>query len=192
MIFLFVGDLPSITEPPTDTTVNRGNGTTFTCSAIGNGTLNITWRLPSGEIVFTGQDMMEEWSVNSSLTIGDITADDGGIYVCIVLNEAGVTEARAVLYVSLYISGELIGLNTTSGSVENITCMIEGFPVSYHWEKMPGDDNMIVNYSIVSIGRTLQFNPVEFGDEGVYHCVGHSGMGDGLISDDVTVTSEPF
>ena len=190
MIVLLVGDLPSITEPPTDTTVNRGNGTTFTCSARQWNT-DITWRLPSGEIVFT-DPKMEEWTVNSSLTIGDITADDGGIYVCTVLNEAGVTEARAVLSVSLYISGELIGLNTTSGSVENITCMIEGFPVSYHWEKMPGDDDMIVNYSIVSIGRTLQFNPVEFGDEGVYHCVGHSGVGDGLTSDDVTVTSEPF
>lgn len=137
--------------------------------------------------MFTGQDMMEEWSVNSSLTIEDITVDDGGSYVCTVSNEAGVTEARAVLSVSLYISGEPVGLNTTSGSVENITCIIEGFPVSYHWEKY---DDMMINYTVVSIGQILQFDPVEFGDEGVYRCVGHSGVGDVLTSTDITVASE--
>lgn len=128
-------------------------------------------------------------AVNSSLAIEDITADDGGSYVCSVSNEAGVTEATAVLSVSLYVSGEVVGLNTTSGSVENITCLIEGFPISYHWEKL---DDMIINYRLVSIGRVLQFNPVGFGDEGEYRCVGNSGVGDVLTSDEITVSSESF
>lgn len=176
-----------------NTTESRGNGTTFTCSAVGNGTLTIIWRLPNGEKVDTGQDMTDEWSVNSSLTIEDITVEDGGSYVCIVMNEAGETEATAVLFVTLYISGEQVGLNTISGSVENITCMIEGYPIIYQWEKIDfatGDDDMTDSYSLVSVERVLQFNPVEFGDEGVYRCVGHSGMGDSLTSDEITITSE--
>ena len=191
-------DPPDITEPPADTTEGRGNTTIFSCSAVGNGTLNVTWRLPTGEMVYTGQDMVNVWSVNSSLTVVDITADDGGNYTCIVGNEAGETEATAVLTVRLYMSEEQVGLNTTNGTFENITCVIEGFPISYVWKKM---DDIILgsgsgmmmpedNYSSVSTGRVLEFNPVVFGDEGVYRCVASSDVGDDLVSDAVTVTSE--
>ncbi|CAI8037869.1 Tyrosine-protein kinase-like otk, partial [Geodia barretti] len=34
-----------ITEPPIDSVEERGNSVTFYCTAVGNGTLNITWRL---------------------------------------------------------------------------------------------------------------------------------------------------
>lgn len=178
-----------------NTTESRGDETTFICSAVGNGTLSIIWRLPNGETVDTGQDMMDEWNVDSSLSIVDITVEDGGSYLCIVLNEAGETEATAMLFVNLYTSGELVGLNTISGSVENITCMIEGYPITYQWEKMDlatGDENMTNNYSLVSVEQVLQFNPVEFGDEGVYRCVGHSDVGDSLTSNEISVTSELF
>ena len=234
-----------------DTVESRGNNATFTCSAVGNGTLDITWRLPSGEIVYTDQYMENEWSITSSLSVTDITADDGGNYTCIVGNEVGEIEATAVLSVSLYISGEQVNLNTMNGALESITCMIEGFPVMYSWEKMDdfiassgsgvsdssssgvsssgsgisgsgsgisgsgsgisgsgsgsgvsssgsgsgsssgscGSGVISDQYNEVSTGRVLEFDPVTFGDEGVYRCVAHSDIGDELVSDAVTVTS---
>ena len=136
--------------------------------------------------MYTGQDIENGWTVNSSLTVNNITADDGGYYTCIAENEAGFTEASALLYVRLYVSEPQVGLNTTSGSVENITCTIEGFPINYTWEKLEG-----MNYSRVFTGRVLEFNPVLFGDEGVYRCVANSSdLGEELVSDDLTVTSK--
>ena len=166
-------------------TLNNGNTSTFTCTAVGNGTLNITWILPTGDIMYTGQNMENIWSVNSSLIVENVTADDGGDYTCIVSNEAGSNNATAELSVSLYVSGPQIGINITNGTMETITCMIEGFSINYTWEKM---DNG--SYSEVSIGQDLVFDPVIFGDEGVYRCVARSDVSDDLISDAITVTSE--
>ena len=211
-----------ITVVPLDYVVDRGNSTTFSCAAVGNGTLNITWRLPSGEIVYTGQHMEEAWSVNSSITVMDISADDGGNYTCIVENEAGTTEATANLSVRLYIDDpQQTTLNTTNGTVESVVCATEGFPVIYRWERaeetsssggsgsisdssglMSGSSGSIsgnsglmsdsgneLTFAEYSIGRVLVFDPAVFGDEGVYRCVA-SGLGEEIVSDLTTVTSE--
>ena len=180
-------------QSPLDTTASRGDCITFTCSAVGSVPLNITWRRPNGEIVYIEEDMVDEWNVNSSLTVHDITADDGGDYTCIVRSGAVEMEATATLSVNLYISGEQVGLNTTNGSMESIICMIEGFPVRYEWEKVEiytvGGIGIITGYSSVSMEQVLEFNPVVFGDEGVYRCVVHSGVEE-LVSEEITVTSE--
>ena len=39
---------PSITEPPTDVTVNQGEPATFTCTAAGSGDLTIQWNCSDG------------------------------------------------------------------------------------------------------------------------------------------------
>ena len=180
-------------QPPLDTSVSQGDNVTFTCNAVGSVPLNVTWRLPGGGIVYTGQDVMDDWNVNSSLPVLDITADDGGEYACIVRNGTRETESTAILSVDLYISGEQVDLYTTNGSMENITCMLEGFPVSYEWEKMEvstdNSSDMMNSYSSVSMKRVLEFNPVKFGDEGVYQCVARSGVEE-LVSDEISVTCE--
>ena len=229
-----------ITEPPVDVVEDAGNTTNLVCSAVGNGTLSIEWILPSGDVIYPDEyieSMIDlecwfdpyPWQIMCVLLIEYIMAEVGGSYTCIVENEAGTTEATAVLSVNLYISGDMVGLNTTNGTYENITCMIEGFPISYVWQKMNGtvsddssdvvngsssgsgsgsshgsnndsdissdsntdsEDELMVTYTNVSTGRVLEFNPDVFGDEGVYRCVAQSGVGDELISDAVTVTSE--
>ena len=229
-----------ITEPPADVVEDAGNTTNLTCSAVGNGTLSIEWILPSGDILYPDQKITfgaatinlqcwfdpYPWQIMCVLMIEYIMAEVGGSYTCIAENEVGITEVTAVLSVNLYISGDMVRLNTTNGTTENITCMIEGFPISYIWQKMNGtvsddgsdvvsgsssgsgsgsghgsnsasgdsntnsEDELMVTYMNVSTGRILEFNPVIFRDEGVYHCVAQSGVGDELISDAVTVTSE--
>ena len=147
--------------------------------------------------------MEEIWSVNSSLPVMNISADDGGDYTCIVENEAGVTEATANLSVRLYIDDtQQTVLNTRNGTNESVLCTIEGFPVSYRWEKkeeivssgmmssaMGLMESIEVTFTQVSTGRVLMFDPAVFGDEGVYRCVA-SGLGEEIISDPTTVTSE--
>ena len=194
-----------ISEAPSDSVVERGNSTTFSCAAVGNGTLNITWQLPTGEVIFTGQDIEEILSFNSSLAILDISADDGGDYTCIVENEAGVTVATANLSVRLYIDNiQQTVLNTRNGTTETLLCTILGFPVSYRWEKavyvISGsgimssglDMGLMVSeviFTQISIGQVLVFGPAVFGDEGVYRCVA-SGLGEEIFSDQTIVTSE--
>ena len=187
-----------ITEAPIDSVVERGDIITLYCTAVSNIALNITWQLPAGEVIFTGQDMEEIWSFNSSLTILDISADDGGNYTCIAENEAGVTVATANLSVRLYIDEpQQTVLNTRNGKTETLLCTIEGFPVSYRWEKaeeisssqqvsgqMASDE---VTFTYINTGRVLMFGPAVFGDEGVYRCVA-SGLGE-EISNQTTVTS---
>ena len=139
-----------ITEPPVDIAEDAGITTNLTCSAIGNGTLNIEWILPPGDVIYPdehitiGESMIDlecwfdpyPWQIMCVLMIEYIMAEVGGNYTCIAKNEAGFTEATAVLSVNLYISGDMVGLNTTNDTYENITCMIEGFPISYIWQKM--------------------------------------------------------
>ena len=190
-----------MSEVPSESVVERGNSTTFFSARVGNGTLNITWQLPTGEVIFTGQDNMEDiWSVNSNLTILDISADDGGDYTCIAENEAGVTVATANLSVRLYIDElQQTVLNTRNGTQEILLCTIEGFPVSYRWEKdeeisssgpvsgqMASDE---VTFTHINTGHVLMFGPAVFGDEGVYQCV-TSGLGEEIVSDQTTVTGE--
>ena len=167
------------------TVQERGSTVTFTCTAAGNGTLNITWILPSQPPVIAEPDIVNSWTVTSNLTVVNITAEDGGLYTCHTTNEAGITSSSAVLSVILYISGPHTDLYTTEGAIETITCMIEGYPISYTWEKMNN-----INHTEVYTERDLVFDPVSFGDEGVYRCVAHSDMTDTLISDNITVTSE--
>ena len=85
--------------------------------------------------------------------------------------------------------------------MERLICPIEGFPVSYRWEKgmecsgsdasgsgSSGGNEQV--FTRVSIGQVLEFNPAVFGDEGVYRCVATSVEARTQVSDPTSVTSE--
>ena len=171
------------------------------------------WRTPSGDTVDTGQEMLSVWSVSSNITISNITAAEGGNYTCIAGNEAGSSEASATLFVSVYVVSDQMDLSTTNGSVESVACMIVAFPPpDYRWEKLneseetgsgsgsgfmfsgsalfSGEMMPPMRYDLVSSGQILEFDPVLFGDEGVYRCVALAEVGGEVISNTITVTSE--
>ena len=119
-----------------------------------------------------GPDNYFQWEVNrniigngSMLEVMDIDASSGGVYTCTVSNTAGNDSASTTLYVAPYIVTPLEEQTlTTNRSNVNISCDTDGFPSpTVSWVDMTNTE--VVNMSL------LEFNPVMFGDEGLYRCV---------------------
>ncbi len=112
-----------------------------------------------------------EWEKNERIVGNNqtlevtIDASSGGIYTCTVHNAAGTDSASTALYVEPFINMPLnIQILTTNGSIVNIDCDAAGFPTpNISWIDPLGFE--------VSSSSRLQFNPVVFGDEGLYTCV---------------------
>lgn len=107
-----------------------------------------------------------------TLTLQDVTApDNGGLYSCLAVNDAGNGTAMATLYLEPEFIVQPQDVNTTAGSMINLTCIAEGFPYpEIQWQKMnrtteqfediPGEES-----------SNLVFVSVEFADFGMYRCV---------------------
>ena len=142
-----------------------------------------------------GPDNMFEWTFNgsaltnsnivsasmqSTLTINNISASNGGEYTCIVSNVAGNASNFSTLYVSPYIViNPVQNFIATNGTIMNfLECVAAAFPSpTYTWTKLtgPGSPMVVVNGSDFG---TLIFSPVvEFIDYGTYICTATS---DGL------------
>ena len=52
-----------------------------------------------------------------------------------------------------------------------------------------GGSGVLAGYDFVSGNQTLEFNPIVFGDEGVYRCVATDGSGEEYLSEDITLSS---
>ena len=101
----------------------------------------------------------------STLSVSDIDASSGGNYTCTVSNAAGNDSDFVTLYVQPYIVTPLEEQTLTSSESElNISCDAAGFPApTVNWVDMSD--------VVVSNDSQLVFNPVMFGDEGLYRCV---------------------
>ena len=137
-----------------------GETVTFTCSAQGGPDNTYQWQND-------GEDMMNE--TDTTLTVSNIAAMNGGSYTCVVSNAAGNDSATAVLYVEPIIVTQPTDILTRNGTVESFTCVAESFPAAeYTWEKYNQTTN---TFDMVSSGSVLEFTPAVFGDEGSYRCV---------------------
>jgi len=133
---------------------------TFSCSAQGGPDSEYQWQ-------YNGVDLMDQ--TNTTLTIDNIGAVNGGNYTCVVSNAAGNDSATATLYVAPTIITQPADILTRNGTVVNFTCEAESFPApEYHWEKY---DETMPTFIIVGSDSVLEFSPAVFGDEGTYRCV---------------------
>ena len=124
---------------------------------MGGPSLSFQWEM-NGDIV--GNDSM--------LNLVAIDASYGGTYTCTVSNSAGIDSISTVVYIEPYLvippDEQLL---SSEGSTLNVTCVADGFPTpTVIWENSFG--------SIVSNSSQLEFDPVMFGDEGLYRCVAFS------------------
>ena len=128
---------------------------------MGGPNISFTWEMNG---VLVGND--------SVLNLMNIDASHGGDYICIVSNAAGTDSATATLFVTPYIVTPLNAqVLTTNGSSVNLNCDSAGFPApNVTWTNALGDE--------VSNSSQLDFDPVIFGDEGLYQCTAFANIND--------------
>ena len=195
---------PDVTVAPLNTTEDNDATTTFTCTASGGPGNSIVWIRGTDVGSSSGSgspgsfdstaflQQLLNISSGPNLTISSINAtQDGGMYTCVVVNQAGQDSANVTLYVRPLIVDQPQDQFTRQGDSVTLSCHADSFPSPlYQWEKynttsesyyqLPGETNL-----------TLEFSSVEFDDLGDYRCVATAPViGDIDISDNTTIIGE--
>ena len=201
---------PTIMLSPTTMTVDHGDNVTFTCMTTGQGTLTITWFSPEGNMLTqTNQQMSNSNTFISFLSIVDVSGMDGGEYTCLASNEAGNASATAEVFVRLIILNQPMEILARDGEMASLFCDADGFPLLYQWQKLnstfdgifgsagesasgsggSGGSGIADNYVDIesATDSILDFNPIQFSDEGSYRCIAFNPVGT-AISEAATVT----
>ena len=157
---------------PLDIVVNLNDNVTLDCSAMGGPNNTFQWT-KNGVIV--GNE--------NALNLVAIDASYGGNYTCMVSNGAGTDSVSTILYVAPYFVTPLENQTLTAkGSNVTVFCNVAGFPTPIvNWVDSLGLE--------VSNTTLLQFNPIVFGQEGIYHCVAKSVINKSTINttDETTI-----
>ena len=148
---------------PSKVVYDEGDDLLLTCSALGG---------PSNTIQWQRNNMILINETESVLNRSDITATvDGGVYSCLVTNDAGSGMDTATVNVSPIITQspqDIIVSNPQRMEGRDLPCFATGFPEpTYQWFKLGGSLGGNVTGENTSL---LFFNPVQFGDEGDYYC----------------------
>ena len=186
--------------------VDDGDNATFTCSATGTTNVTFLWLRSDlfdiSDVSFASlltdipvavDEILEELE-NFTLDTGpqlDIlsvnSSEDGGSYLCIVLNQAGAGMAEGSLYVRVTVLEQPSDVLAAISDMATFTFRAESFPSpSYQWQKYAdsGFDSIENETS-----EMLIFSPVNHDDFGTYRCVATATLAnDTVISDNVTLT----
>ncbi len=158
-------------------TFNRGDDVILNCSAGGGPQLLYQWQL-------NGENLTGE--VNSTLALPNINASHGGMYTCVVSNVAGSDSDSVIVSIAPYFTVLPQDTNGTNGGEVTLICEAEAFPeLQYRWRRLDG----MIRSDINVTSSILRFDPVQFGDEGMYVCEVTSDNLN-ITSDDVTITSK--
>ena len=204
MLSRVVSPAGSVMATPLTATEDNGDTTTFTCTASGGPDNTIVWIIGTDVGSSSGSGSPGEYnstaflrqllniSTGRNLTISSINAtQDGGMYTCVVVNQAGQDSANVTLYVRPLIVDQPQDQFTRQGDSVTLSYRADSFPSPlYQWEKynstsesyyqLPGETN-----------RILVFSSVEFDDLGDYRCVATAPViGDTNTSDNATITGE--
>ena len=163
-------------DPPN---VSLGNNVTFTCSALGGPDNMFQWQKE-------GENLPSE--SQSTLTLTNVNAMDGGVYTCVVTNSAGNDSSDITLNIAPYFIVQPNDTLTNNGDSLTLSCEAEGFPDPvYQWFR---NDNEMVRSNLTGVNSNmLLFDSVLFGDEGDYYCTATSS-GVSVNSTIATLTGE--
>ena len=142
-----------------------------------------------------GPDNTFQWSfgetvvANSSmLTRQNVTAADGGSYVCMVTNDGGTDTATTSVFIAPYFVSQPQDVRGANGTSVTLACQAEAFPSpTYQWSRIDG--RMIRTEVMGQDSEMLMFAPLMFGDEGNYFCTAMSSQ-ISLPSQNVTLTGK--
>ncbi len=180
-------DLPVITQLDPSSTViaERGDSIVFSCNGTGLGRLTVTWSTTAAnQLLPNASDVLGDSSIASRLSLPAVNVTDGGTYTCEISNEAGSATVTTGLHIVPEFLSQPFNITTSAGVTRSLTCLAVGFPEpTYHWEKVLDGNRDLLNMSAGGSGlmdefgalnvtsRELNFDPVSYGDFGVYRCV---------------------
>ena len=164
-----------------------GDNATFTCTAtVTNSTsFTVTWTTtaPSMEVLASTEELaVDGVSLTSTLALTSVDIENGGFYTCAVSDsntaETSGFDQEALLYVRPRVIPEFV--NARNGDT-NVTLMCDPQadpqPLQYQWQRV-GEPSVEEDFFIAGSGSgmllrslVLEFDPIEFGDEGVYQCM---------------------
>ena len=181
---------------------NSNGQALFNCTAQGGPSNMFRWLrsgvnlldLSNSQVPFSASEFLQglQSSVvqnGAQLSIKSVNALDGGLYTCVVVNEAGYDSDNVTLNVR-----PIIVMNPTSqlaqpGGTITLTCNAESFPDPvYRWEKLNGTTYVTFNDTNSNM---LVFQEVVHNDNGEYRCVASTMDGE-AFSDPATLTGELF
>ena len=154
----------------------------------------------------TDQQMSNSNTLISSLSIINVSGMDGGKYTCLASNEAGNASATAEIFVRPIILSQPTEIIARNGEMASLFCGADGFPLLYQWQMLnstldgifgsdggsasgSGGSGIEDNYVDIesATDSILEFNPIQFGDEGSYRCIAFNPVGT-AVSEAATVT----
>ena len=129
---------------------------------------------------------------SSVLTVSNINAtQNGGVYECVVLNDAGFSVVRSTLYVRPLIVEHPMDQLTMNGSNITLRCRAESFPYpQYQWQKY-NTDTLMFEDIIGANEPDYTIDPVEYDHYGDYRCRATAPViNEMAYSNNATVTGE--
>ncbi len=129
------------------------------------------------------------WQANGTELVGEtlqilvlpnVTASTGGMYTCVVSNQAGNDSASTSVFVYPYFVSQPRDVVVSVGSSAMLICVVESFPnPAYQWQRMDGRP---IHGGVSTIGRNLTISSIQYGDEGEYYC-NASANGQTIVSE---------
>jgi uncharacterized delta-60 repeat protein len=141
--------LPTITQQPTNVTVNYGTAASFSVSATGTSALRFQW-CRDGVAVTN--------ATNAILSFASARTSDQGVYGVVVTDSASVTSASASLLVITnppYFTLQPSNTTVRWGGSANFTANVSGIPApSLQWERNGTNIPYYATYDTLYVGAT--------------------------------------
>ena len=148
-----------MTEQSINRTYHEESNATLECTSSGGP--NNTYQWLHNEQNIHGQK-------SDTLTLPTVAASTGGLYTCMVSNNAGSSNASTFVFIFPYFINHPHSDEVSVGSALLLICDAASFPSpDYLWHRSDGEN---ISHDIVINERNLSISSVEYGDEGGYFC----------------------
>ena len=149
----------SLTGNSLNQTSSRGGTATLECMSLGGPNNTYRW-------LFEGSNLSGETS--TTLTLSNVVVSTGGIYSCVVSNDAGSDSADTFVFVQPYFLSQPNDTLTSVNFSFGLICDAVAFPSpDYLWQRVDGRD---IRDGVNANQKYFYISSLEFGDEGEYFC----------------------
>ncbi|XP_066049992.1 immunoglobulin superfamily member 10 isoform X2 [Chamaea fasciata] len=183
----------------THVTVTAGDAALLDCEAAGEPRAQISWLLPSGEVISSSSGRLS-LHANGSLSIGHAGPLDAGQYLCLARNPGGDATklyqldvaARPPIINGLHRNKTVMKVMAVRHSKKHIDCRAEGTPPPQIMWIMPDNIFLTAPYhgSRIAVHKngTLEIRNIRPSDTGDFICVARNNGGESVLVVQLEVT----